>query len=82
MAYQGSSHDDDYLFVTYGTMNTSASLAVEPRVAQPIPPSRALKASGATLQVISEALLSLSAEEADGTFATVYMPIVVEGHKR
>ena len=34
------------------------------------------------LQVISEALLSLSAEEADGTFATVYMPIVVEGHKR
>ncbi|CAN0335026.1 unnamed protein product [Pylaiella littoralis] len=35
-----------------------------------------------TLQVISEALLSLSAEEADGTFATVYMPIVVEGHKR
>lgn len=37
---------------------------------------------GAGLQVISEALLSLSAEEADGTFATVYMPIVVEGHKR
>ncbi|CAM9396865.1 unnamed protein product [Hapterophycus canaliculatus] len=35
-----------------------------------------------TLQVISEALLNLSAEEADGTFATVYMPIVVEGHKR
>lgn len=34
------------------------------------------------LQVISEALMSLSAEEADGTFATVYMPIVVEGHKR
>lgn len=33
-------------------------------------------------QVISEALLGLSAEEADGTFATVYMPIVVEGHKR
>lgn len=33
-------------------------------------------------QVISEALLSLSAEESDETFATVYMPIVVEGHKR
>lgn len=33
-------------------------------------------------QVISEALMGLSAEEADGTFATVYMPIVVEGHKR
>lgn len=26
--------------------------------------------------------MGLSAEEADGTFATVYMPIVVEGHKR
>eukprot|EP00752_Nemacystus_decipiens_P007756 g6931.t1 len=35
-----------------------------------------------TLQVISEALLGLSAEESDGTFASVYMPIVVEGHKR
>ncbi|CAM9382296.1 unnamed protein product [Ectocarpus sp. 12 AP-2014] len=35
-----------------------------------------------TLQVISEALMSLTAEEADGTFAKVYMPIVVEGHKR
>eukprot|EP00903_Cladosiphon_okamuranus_P015676 g14474.t1 len=35
-----------------------------------------------TLQVISEALLSLSAEESDETFATVYQPIVVEGHKR
>lgn len=34
------------------------------------------------LQVISEALLSLSAEESDETFASVYMPIVVEGHKR
>lgn len=34
------------------------------------------------LQVISEALMSLTAEEADGTFAKVYMPIVVEGHKR
>lgn len=32
--------------------------------------------------MISEALLSLSAEEADRTFAVVYMPIVVEGHKR
>lgn len=34
------------------------------------------------LQVISEALMSLTAEEANGTFAKVYMPIVVEGHKR
>lgn len=34
------------------------------------------------MQVISEALMSLSAEEAEDAFATVYMPIVVEGHKR
>ncbi|CAM9439189.1 unnamed protein product [Discosporangium mesarthrocarpum] len=35
-----------------------------------------------TLQVISEALMGLTPEESDETFAKVYMPIVVEGHMR
>ncbi|CAM9495085.1 unnamed protein product, partial [Choristocarpus tenellus] len=35
-----------------------------------------------TLQVISEALMSLTPQESDETFAKVYMPIVVEGHFR
>jgi cytochrome P450 len=35
-----------------------------------------------TLQVISEALLSISAEESDETFAKMYLPIVEEGNLR
>ena len=35
-----------------------------------------------TLQVISEALLSLSPEESDSTFAKMYLPIVEEGNLR
>ena len=35
-----------------------------------------------TLQVISEALLSLSPEESDSTFAQMYLPIVEEGNLR
>lgn len=35
-----------------------------------------------TLQVISEALLSISAEESDKTFAKMYLPIVEEGNLR
>ena len=35
-----------------------------------------------TLQVISEALLSLSPEESDQTFAQMYLPIVEEGNLR
>jgi cytochrome P450 len=35
-----------------------------------------------TLQVIAEALLSLSPEESDKTFATMYIPIVEEGNAR
>ena len=35
-----------------------------------------------TLQVIGEAVLSLSPEESDSTFAHMYLPIVVEGNLR
>lgn len=35
-----------------------------------------------TLQVISGSFLSLSAEESDSTFATMYLPIVEEGNNR
>jgi len=35
-----------------------------------------------TLQVICEAILSLSPNESDATLATMYMPIVEEGHRR
>ena len=35
-----------------------------------------------TLQVISGSFLSLSAEESDSTFATMYLPIVEEGNSR
>jgi len=35
-----------------------------------------------TLQVIAEAILSLSPEESDQTFAKMYLPIVEEGNKR
>ena len=35
-----------------------------------------------TLQVIAEAILSLSPEESDKTFAKMYLPIVEEGNKR
>lgn len=35
-----------------------------------------------TLQVIAEALVSLSPEESDETFATMYLPIVEEGNAR
>ena len=35
-----------------------------------------------TLQVIAEAVLSISAEESDKTFADMYLPIVEEGNKR
>ena len=35
-----------------------------------------------TLQVIAEAILSLSPEESDETFARMYLPIVEEGNLR
>jgi cytochrome P450 len=35
-----------------------------------------------TLQVIAKAILSVSPEESDKTFAHMYLPIVEEGHKR
>jgi cytochrome P450 len=35
-----------------------------------------------TLQVIAEAILSLSPEESDQTFAHMYLPIVEEGNRR
>ncbi len=35
-----------------------------------------------TLQVIAEAILSISAAESDANFAKMYYPIVEEGHKR
>lgn len=35
-----------------------------------------------TLQVIAEAVLSLSPEESDQTFARMYLPIVTEGNRR
>eukprot|EP01038_Epipyxis_sp_PR26KG_P015906 gene15906-21573_t len=35
-----------------------------------------------TLQVIAEAVLSISAEESDNTFAHMYLPIVEEGNSR
>lgn len=35
-----------------------------------------------TLQVIAETILSLTPEESDETFATMYMPIVTEGNTR
>lgn len=58
-------------------------MAVMDRAAEtqtPIPLGEALR--HLTLQVISGAFLSLSAEESDSTFAQIYMPIVDESNQR
>jgi cytochrome P450 len=47
---------------------------------QPVPLGESLR--HLTLQVISGAFLSLSAEESDSTFAQIYMPIVDESNQR